>query len=346
MKNVSTSLVVVLALAASQAGIAQQPKHLQPNEFPTNIAGATTIAAPPEGFDPINASDADLAYHGFPPRPDQDLAPKAYASWVKAMAASKTRIAPRLEQTKVFHGPAQLKNKAAGKVSNSANSYNWSGYVNLNGATSYGSTSFYYLYSDFVVPVARQAFGSCTGGWDWGSTWVGIDGWGSGDVLQSGIEFDAYCSGSTTSAYYSPWYEWYPFGEVRITSLPIVPGDDIFVEVWSTSATQGYAYMVNENTNTSVEVGFTAPAGTKLIGNSAEWVTERPSVSGSLANLTNYIADPYWDAYAVNFGYTAVDPGSASSFGVTMLDNNGNPISYPGLLGASGFLMQDEGSAK
>ncbi len=194
--------------------------------------------------------------------------------------------------------------------------------------------------------MASQAFGTCTGGWDWTSTWVGIDGWGSSDVLQSGIEFDAYCDGGSTATYYSPWYEWYPLGEVRVTSLPIAPGDDIFVEVWNTSATQGYAYMVNESDNTAVEVGFTAPLGTKLIGNSAEWVTERPSVSGSLATLTNYTDEPYWSAYAIDFGYNVTGPGSASSFGVTMLDNSGSPISYPTLLGASGILMQNEGSAK
>ncbi len=154
MKNVSTSLVMVFALGVSQAGIAQQPKHLQPNEFPTNLAGVTTIAAPPEGFDPINASDADLAYHGFPPRPDQDAAPKAYASWAKAMGASKKRVAARLEQTAVLHGPARpiKKSGVAGKTSNAVSSTNWSGYVSLSGATKYGSASFYYIYSDFVVP--------------------------------------------------------------------------------------------------------------------------------------------------------------------------------------------------
>ncbi len=358
MRNLPLAVVMTFALAAPLAGNAQQMK---PNERPTNLPGATTIVAPPAGFDAINASDEDLAYHGFPPRPDQNTSPKAYASWTKAINASKSRIAPRLEQTSVFHGPArQAKSakadpnatanaianaSAPGSVSDTVYSYNWSGYVNLAGASGRTSGSFYYVYSDFVVPVARQAFGVANGGWDYGSSWVGIDGWGSPDVLQAGVEFDAYASIFGTSTYYSPWYEWYPYGEVRITNLPIAPGDDYFVEVWSTSATQGYAYLVNENTNQAVSIGFTAPAGTYLSGNSAEWIVERPGVNGSLATLTNYIDDVFWSSYGVTFNYAAYNPSSASSYPIVGLDNSGNAESYPTLLGPSAFLMQTEGSA-
>jgi hypothetical protein len=340
------SLPLVLFVAASSiVGMAQQQK---PNEIPTNLAGATTIGAPPEGFNPITASDDELASYGFPPRPDQDSDATGYASWARAMAASKTRIVPILEQTKIFHGPS-IQPKAAITESGEAETHyssNWSGYVSLGGPSKYGKTSYYYLISDFVVPVARQAFGACTGTWDYGSTWVGIDGWNSNDVLQAGIEYDAYCSGGSTASFYSPWYEWYPFGEVRITNLAIAPGDDYFVEVWNTTSTQGYAYLVNYNSNTAVEIGFTPPSGTKLIGNSAEWVTERPGVNGGLATLTNYISDPYWGAAAYNFNKSKYTPGGTHGFGVTMLDNNGHAISYPTLFDSSAFLMQDEGSAR
>lgn len=53
---------------------------------------------------------------------------------------------------------------------------------------------------------------------------------------------------------------------------------------------------------------------------------ERPTISGSYATLTNYVSDYFSDTYAYNFGYNAVDLGSAGSFPVTMLDNNGHPI--------------------
>jgi len=156
MKNLSTALTAVLVLAAPLAGMAQNTHKLQPNEHTLNLPGATTIDAPPAGFDPITASEQDLAYHGFPPRPDQNATPKAYATWVKAMNASKTRVVPKLEQTEIYHGPvkpAKLANPMsvefapglASQPSNTAYSYNWSGYVDFSGATSYGSSSYYFL---------------------------------------------------------------------------------------------------------------------------------------------------------------------------------------------------------
>src|ERR1700761_8581411 len=126
------SLVSALLLAAPMAGTAQQ---LKPNELPTNVAGVTTIAAPPAGFSPLTASDQDLEYYGYPPKPDLVRAPKAFASWQKAMTASKKRIAPVLEVTKNIAGPAKLKAGVAPAGGSAASSYNWSGYVNTNGVT-------------------------------------------------------------------------------------------------------------------------------------------------------------------------------------------------------------------
>jgi hypothetical protein len=344
MKQPRFSLVSALLLAAPLACIAQQ---LKPNELPTNIPGATTIAAPPEGFDPLTASVQELEYYGYPPRPDQFEAPRAFASWQKAIRASRNRVTPVLEVTNNFAGPAKLKAGSAAPANGSAAlSYNWSGYVNTNGVSSYGKPSFYYIIGDYVVPVARQAYSKCDGTWDYAVTWVGIDGWGSGDVLQAGNEADAFCSGGSTATYYSAWYEWFPYGWTRIPSLPISPGDDLFVEVWSTSSTAGHAYLVNYNTDQYVIVNFSAPPLTHLVGNSAEWIVERPSVGGHLATLANYISDYFSDAYAYNFGYSGADPGSAGSFPVTMLDNNSYDISYPTPLGVNAIWMQDEGSAR
>jgi Peptidase A4 family len=343
MKAPSSAVVMILALVSTLPAIAQQ---LKPNELPTNIQGATTIIAPSEDFDPLNASDEDLAYNGFPPRPDQVASPKAYASWVKAIDASKTRIQPVLKQSDHFSGPAQVKkNGSANQNAGALDSYNWSGYLNLSGSSSYGKESFYYVYADFLVPVARQPFNVCTGGWDYSVSWVGIDGWNSPDVLQAGFEADAYCDGSTTATYYSPWYEWFPNSWTNITNLSIAPGDEYFVEVWSTSSTQGYAYLVNENTDQAVEIGFKAPSGTTLKGNSAEWIVERPGINGSLSTLTNYVDDPFWDAYAVTFSDSVIDPSSSTSDPVTGLDSKGVADSYPTLLGPSAFLMQTTGSA-
>lgn len=338
--------LTLLLLATPLASFAQQ---LKPNELATNIPGATSFATAPHGFDPLTASDQDLQYYGFPPKPNQITSAKAFATWSKAMKASTHHIAPTLQVTNIFHGPSRKPEavslaSAPKSESNTYGSSNWSGYVNLSGSSNYGNGSFYFLLAEYVVPTANQAFGACTGNWDYSSSWVGIDGWNSGDVLQAGTESDAYCNGSTHATYYSPWFEWYPNGETRITNLPIAAGNDYFVEVWNTNSTTGHAYLVNENTNQYVNLTFYAPSGTTLKGNSAEWVVERPTVGGSLATLTNYIAEPFWDAEAETFAGSFFDVGSSSSQPVTMY-NGSNPISYSTLLGPTAFLTQDEGVA-
>jgi hypothetical protein len=333
MKKVSL-VFALLVVAAPLAAIAEQP-----NELSTNVAGVTTIAAPPEGFDALKATDADLAYYGFPPRPNDYSGD--YASWAKAMAASQERIVPVLEQTNIYHGP---NHKAPSATANTSYSFNWSGYVKLGSAKSYGKSSYDFVYSDVTVPTAKQASGKCTGSWDYGSAWVGIDGDGSNDVLQDGIEFDAYCKGKTKSTYYSPWFEWFPFSETRIGGLPIAPGEEYFMEVWSTSSTKGHAYLVNVTKKKSVTIVFDAPKGTKLIGNSAEWITERPAVNGALANLTNYDSQKYSGALGETFSGSKIDPGDSTK--LVMVDNNDKPISYPTLDSATSFTMKDEGSAK
>ena len=102
MKNRLPGLAVMLALAAPLASEAQRDN---PHRIPTNLPGVTAYAPPPAGFDPIKATDEELADWGFPPRPDQTLFPEEYANWVRVRQALKTRIIPHLVQTNIVHGP-------------------------------------------------------------------------------------------------------------------------------------------------------------------------------------------------------------------------------------------------
>jgi hypothetical protein len=312
---------------------------------PTNLPGVTTILSVPRSFDPLTASADQLDSAGFPPRPNPLKAPHAFESWKRAVTSGASRIMPILRQTDIKHGPnlASIKN---------GTSLNWSGYAVLNTSVrSYGNSSFFYLIGDYVEPLAQQAFGACTGGWDYSATWVGIDGYSSPDVLQAGSEADAYCSrGGGVLASYSFWYEWYPNGEVQITNMPLAAGNDAFVHVWSTNSRTGHAYIVNYSNSQSVTLTFSAPSGTVLIGNSAEWVVERPSVGDRLATLTNYIQDFFEDTYAYDFNGHQSAPGAAyagsTSIPLTMLDNSGAGISHPALLGTSGIYFYDALSAR
>jgi Peptidase A4 family len=216
---------------------------------------------------------------------------------------------------------------------------------------SYNHTnSFDAIWADNTVPVARQPPGVCTGGTEYSSAWVGIDGYNSNDVFQAGTESDAYCSGAFAQNSTYAWIEWYPYSETQITNFSVNPGDDMLIEVWNTTATQGNAYLVNYRTNQYVTLSLTPPAGYSLTGNSAEWVVELPELAGGLAALPDYVWDVFQNCAAYTFNGAAkwsdpYYPSSSSAPLLTMLDNNNNAISYPTLLGPTAIAFSATGSA-
>jgi hypothetical protein len=241
---------------------------------------------------------------------------------------------PQLQQTAVFHGPhiAAPPNPA----SNTATSSNWSGFAVDTGASAWSASSFATVAGTFVVSAAGTR--ACNGTWEYSSSWVGIDGYASGDVLQAGIEADASCFLGTTQTYYSPWYEWYPYASTRISNLPATPGSSFYVHVWATTATAGHAYVQNLNTNQSVSINFGAPAGTTLRGESAEWIVESPSVNGSLATLPTYGLDYFSGATSKTRGGTVGKPSTVGAIPISLV-RSGVTYSTVGKLGAGGILF-------
>jgi Peptidase A4 family len=289
-----------------------------------------------------------------PPAPNAKEADASFQHWKAAVSGPRAASAiPKLTATTLSNGHAQKPTLGDNGVTNgtSATSSNWSGTVALTPLPNGFRTEA--IIGVFTVPTAQQAFGSCTGNWDYSSLWPGIDGWGSGDVLQAGVEADAYCAsnGATKATYYSSWIEWYPYSETRVSSPSVKAGDLMFVEVWSTSPTQGYAYLHNYTTQETAEYSLTPPSGTTLTGNSAEWVVERPGVNGGLATLTNYLNSAWSNGVAWN--YTASSPsywyqGQTSRPNmhlITMLDDSGNGISAPTVENYNFLWFQNFGSS-
>lgn len=288
----------------------------------SQAANMVIYPAPPAGFDPTTASDIALEVYGFPPRPDPTTAPQAHAHWRRLVSAPQARISnPLLRQTEIYHGPARILSESPATVDNAkaSSSYNWSGFAVVAAKGTFEVNN-NYVFAEFVVPVAQQAFGTCDGTWWYGSQWVGFDGYGSSDVLQAGTEADAFCSSGVTSTSYAAWIEWSPYAETQIANFPVGPGDLMGVEVWYTTASPyGHAYLVNYTTQETASVAFNPPSGTTFSGNSAEWVVERPTVSSAYANLTNYVADQFnIDEAYVPTGSMYYYPGTASSAAATV----------------------------
>jgi hypothetical protein len=329
LKTSRAKWLLARTVCALVTGVVIAPSAHAADMLPTNVPGISAVAAPPAGFNPLLASDAALAAYALPPRPDAAKHPVQFGKWKRAMLATKARTFGDLVQTNRSHGAAALTaaHQDATLRNTTYNSTNWSGYANLNSLTSYNtSSSFYFIFSDFFIPAVTAPSSS---GSYYSSEWVGIDGFNSGDVLQAGVESNA--SGSSSG--YNAWIEWYPYNESAI-SLPVAPGDDMFIEVWNVSAIVGYAYVENITTGAVQEYELTPPSGTKLVGNSAEWVVEAPGVNGSQSSLSDYHYDVFWGAGAYNHAGTEFLPGSSTSVQIDLVQG-GTTYSTPYLFDSS-----------
>ena len=233
----------------------------------------------------------------------------------------------------------------------SANFYNWSGVANtIPGLTSWnGQSSFYYVISEFNVPVAEQAFTGtggyvCDGGWDWEVSWNGIDGFNNGDVLQGGSLSMAYCNGGSRSTYYCGCVEWYPSYNI-LCQFEVNPGDDIFVETWGTSSTNGYVYIQDNTLGLYSVVNLQPTQAPYLVGNSAEYIVERPCcTNGHYVTLANYVQDFWASNYAYTFADSLEYPGSTdtSTYLINMVnDQDSQIISAAYTAGNYGIVFQD-----
>jgi hypothetical protein len=309
---------------------------------PTNIEGIRTFAAPPADFNPMTAAPETLAMYGFPQRPDAAADPHSFVSWQRAMSHAKKQVNNtqlKLHPEAVL-GPMKLSAKqpvaAAAKAGEATpsqfGSTNWSGFANSNKLTKWNaSSSFDKVFSEFNTPVVDQTFGTCNP-IEWEVTWNGLDGAFDGTVLQGGSSSQSFCKNGTVTASYFAWIEWYP-------SYPIVevyginPGDDIYVNTYSTQGgcNPGFVYIEDETTLSFGTYQLTWKNGPCLVGNSAEFIVERPfgdsSHSSGFYALANYI----WD-FALSWDYTGKGvesgPGStaASNLQFSMLDDAGDQV--------------------
>jgi hypothetical protein len=328
-------LLVVAGLFTSPAALSQNSAYGHWVNDPKNIATPGFVYdPPPAGFNPLTASDAELEQWGFPPRPSKtDKA--GYARWKRT--ATLMRVTPQLTPTNIYNGPARnVRLGPSVKNAISTTSENWSGVVITDANGTFAANNSF-VFADWNIPAVGQPIGICNSTWYYSSQWVGFDGFGTNDVLQAGDEADANC----TSTSYSFWYEWYPNAETRI-SFPAAPGDPISVNVWYTTASpHGHATLTNWLTGNAAFIGFNPPSGTTYFGSSAEWIVERPTVNGSLADLSNYssmgISLPEASNVTNQF-YPSGAPAGATIYNVAMTCPPWNPsssctstttISYP-----------------
>lgn len=157
------------------------------------------------------------------------------------------------------------------------NSINWSGYA-VNGTA--GSITM--ATASWIVPtVSCPASGST-----YAALWVGIDGFQSGTVEQTGTDSDCH---NGVASYYA-WYEFYPQPSKTIGSIAVHPGDVVAARVQYSPKAGKFTVAIKDYTSNQGFKAASAVSGAQR--SSAEFIVEAPEVCTllkcSLTSLSNF----------------------------------------------------------
>src|SRR3989441_2055741 len=199
-------------------------------------------------------------------------------------------------------------------------STNWSGYA-VTGAS--GSVSD--AKGSWTVPAIQ---GTCPSTNQYSSFWVGIDGFSSGTVEQTGTDSD--CQNGVPTYY--AWFEFFPHPLFLINGMTITPGDHMTAE----ANFNGRFTVTITDTTTGVSFSTSAKVHSAQ-RSSAEWIAEAPSSSGGILPLADFGTVSFSSCTATVNGAT----GTIGSFGssvqqITMVSSSGAVKAQPSSLSGSG----------
>ena len=177
-------------------------------------------------------------------------------------------------------------------------SLNWSGYAVTTSATS----PFSAVSGSWTVPTVTASRGLT-----YSASWVGIDGFNNGSLIQTGTEQDTLFG----ITHYYAWWEILPAAETQITAFTVKPGDKMTASITKGSSDWTITISDSRGGNFSIGKVYSGPA------TSAEWIEEAPQVGGRIATLAHY-GETTFDPGTVNGG----NPGLVSADGGVMIQNN------------------------
>jgi len=201
-------------------------------------------------------------------------------------------------------GPIHLvsaANSHARGISNQAQSTNWSGYAATTGTYTSVSASW------------TQPAGKCSSGDQYAAFWVGLDGYSSSTVEQTGSEVD--CVGRT--AEYYAWYEAYPAASEDYSNT-VKSGDHFNATVTYGGSNKFALYIADTTQGWSHTTTVTVRGAAR---SSAEVIVEAPCCtnSGGILPLTDFGTVSLTGSEAN--GSALGNAGGVT--GITMIDNEG-----------------------
>jgi hypothetical protein len=341
------SAIAVLALAASfQASANAQSDaidqiYLSAGNVPTSVATVHAYPDPPQEFNPLTATDLDLARYGFPRRPDPQTSPDHYALWERVMQAAKIRwhgdLKPGSASTHTTATPI-AQNSRPPAVAPTAGPAQWSnvnaaGVVLNNTAKTFGKTSFDDIWTTITIPRVQLPFDNtsgCTASDYFSVSYAGFDGdiyFGQQPYFYpgelAGVEEYVICGSSQPG--YRAIVGW---GDIYTTAFSLNPGDIFYTEVHAFGGcNNGSAFVEDLTTLTYNSYTISNPCLSFQVGKSANWVVDRICCDGPAPDgvwpLANTISISFEGAEVENGSGKPFYPGSQATTTeiLTMMDD-------------------------
>jgi Peptidase A4 family len=256
------------------------------------LHSAHPYCVPPDGFDPLTASDRQLAEYGLPERFYADTVPEYMDFWRKMLGTTSEGVARsyRVYPGPREFGPAEERHhpEPGARFDHLETSPNWSGgYITPIPRPNRfkvvaGSWTVPTPERPIVVPsgvdIATSEFRS--------STWIGIGGHRSYNTLpQIGTSQNVVVVNGVPTPKFEAWWQWWvddcPKHHVphRIPEIDVCAGDEILAMIIIEAPCPGDAHFILANQRTGILIAFKvmAPRNIEPLGSTAEWVHERPS---------------------------------------------------------------------
>jgi Peptidase A4 family len=284
--------------------------------------GESAQVRPALGFDEVlRITNEELLERGFPLRPDVDEAPQEFDGWLRVVTSHAVRVEP--------HDVARPDISYVGCLTPSAQpvqSYNWCGFV-LEGA----SGTYDWVSAIWRVPGVSGENLTTT----YSGIWIGLDGYDTTDLVQDGtgqdnVTFHVGPWNLDVSTYYA-WTEFLPQQPTahQITNFAVRPGDHIFSQLWianlgmmpALSGNLGVVFIQNLTTGEFAWI-YTPVGSTQVLGRSAEWIMERPTVNDQPSDLAKYGRASMLYALARRVGGSYVNYDDATSTQLKMINGD------------------------
>lgn len=262
LSHIARTMGVIAVVAGSLAVGTDSTHATSPHPTPVVRSVSAGAAIGPVGHHPGRLGHKVAKSH----MPDSPAAARARGE-TRATSAGEAGIRPST--------PVGLADAPRHGVRNTTFSNNWAG-ISATGPTG----TFRGVAGDWYVPRARPTIDN-----RYGSTWIGVDGNGSRQLIQTGAEEDSI----NGKPFYAAWWEILPAAETKIylTSgalAPVAPGDFMYSYIYQTSPGVYRIFLddVTQNWYYDQAHYYSGP------GVSSEWIQEASTLGTEISHPINF----------------------------------------------------------